>query len=105
MTDSISTLYAAIRDVRDFPKPGITFKDVTPILANSRLFDQSIELFRQVNHDSKIDKVVGIDARGFIFGAAAATLWVSASFPYERKANSPMFQSLSPTAWNMAKRK
>lgn len=69
MSDS---LRAAIRDVVDFPKPGITFKDITPILANAILFRESIRLLCETTGGVRIDKVVGIDARGFIFGAAVA---------------------------------
>ena len=72
MTDSISILAGALRDVQDFPKPGILFKDITPILANGRLFRLAVDCFVQANADLRIDKIVGIDARGFLFGAAAA---------------------------------
>ena len=65
-------LKAAIRDVQDFPKPDIVFKDITPILSDPKLLQYSIELLVQTAEGQKIDKVVGIDARGFIFGAPAA---------------------------------
>ncbi len=65
-------LRAAIRDVVDFPQPGIVFKDITPILADAELFRESIRLLCETVDGVKIDKVVGIDARGFIFGAAVA---------------------------------
>ncbi len=68
-TDSIR---AAIRDVVDFPQPGIVFKDITPILADAKLFHDSISLLCETAGSVKIDKVVGIDARGFIFAAAVA---------------------------------
>ena len=67
-----NSLRAAIRDVVDFPKPGIIFKDITPILADGKLFRESISLLCETAGDMKIDKVVGIDARGFIFAAAVA---------------------------------
>lgn len=67
-----ASLRAAIRDVVDFPKPGIIFKDITPILADGKLFRESISLLCETAGDFKIDKVVGIDARGFIFAAAVA---------------------------------
>ena len=69
MSDS---LRAAIRDVIDFPKPGIIFKDITPVLADGKLFHESISLLCETTGGVKIDKVVGIDARGFIFAAAVA---------------------------------
>ena len=65
-------LRAAVRDVIDFPKPGIVFKDITPILADANLFRASIDLLCATAGGVKIDKVVGIDARGFIFAAAVA---------------------------------
>ena len=63
---------AAIRNIPDFPKAGIQFKDITPVLADSRLFAGAIELLTQNHVPGSIDAVVGIDARGFIFAAAAA---------------------------------
>ena len=72
MTDSVSILSAAVRDVQDFPKPGILFKDITPILSDGRLFRMAVDCFVQANEGLRVDKVVGIDARGFLFGAAAA---------------------------------
>jgi adenine phosphoribosyltransferase len=72
MTDSLSALSAAVRDVPDFPKPGILFKDITPILSDGRLFQAAVNCFVEANANRKVDKVVGIDARGFLFAAAAA---------------------------------
>jgi len=68
----LQPLRAAMRDVPDFPKPGILFKDITPILADGTLFKLSIEAFLESTRPLGIDKVVGIDARGFLFGAAVA---------------------------------
>jgi|TARA_B110000196_G_C21113926_1_gene649389 adenine phosphoribosyltransferase len=70
----IHRLEKAIRDVPDFPKPGILFKDITPVLADAELFSMSIHAMASATKGTKIDKVVGIDARGFIFGAAIANL-------------------------------
>ena len=61
-----------IRDVLDFPKPGIVFKDISPILADPALLKHSMNLLTATAGDTKIDKVVGIDARGFIFAAPVA---------------------------------
>jgi adenine phosphoribosyltransferase len=71
-TLDLAPLRAAIRDVPDFPKPGILFKDITPILADGALFKLSIDAFVESARPLGIDKVVGIDARGFLFGAAVA---------------------------------
>ena len=72
VSDSIDQLRAAVRDVPDFPKPGIIFKDITPILSNGKLFRASIDLFLEQCRGQEIDKIVGIDARGFLFGSAVA---------------------------------
>jgi adenine phosphoribosyltransferase len=71
-TLDLAPLRAAVRDVSDFPKPGILFKDITPILADGALFKLSIDAFVESARPLGIDKVVGIDARGFLFGAAVA---------------------------------
>src|SRR6202047_4646385 len=71
-SDTIDKLRAAVRDVPDFPKKGIVFKDITPILNNSALFKASIDVFIERFRGKKIDKIVGIDARGFLFGSAVA---------------------------------
>src|SRR5271168_241597 len=69
---SVEELAGAIRNIPDFPKPGIQFKDITPVLANARLFAGSIEHLTSHFAPGAVDAVVGIDARGFIFAAAAA---------------------------------
>ena len=56
-----NALRSAIRDVPDFPKPGINFKDITPILSDGNLFQTSIRLLAETAHGLHIDKVVGID--------------------------------------------
>jgi adenine phosphoribosyltransferase len=69
---STDHLRNAIRDVVDFPKEGIVFKDITPILADGELFRESITRLCETTGGMKVDKIVGIDARGFIFAAAVA---------------------------------
>jgi len=59
-----------IRDVPDFPKPGVIFKDITPLLQNPEAFRQIINIMADRYAGEKIDKLVGIESRGFIFGAA-----------------------------------
>lgn len=82
-------LQNAIRDVPDFPKPGIVFKDITPILADAALFKSSLELLAATAGDTKIDKVVGIDARGFIFAAGVAHLLGAGFVPVRKKGKLP----------------
>lgn len=71
-SETVESLRAAIRDVPDFPKKGIIFKDITPVLADPVLFRASIDLFLERCRTSQIDKIVGIDARGFVFASAVA---------------------------------
>ncbi len=71
-SDQIDKLRRGVRDVPDFPKKGIVFKDITPILKDGPLFRASVDLFLDQCRKRKIDKVVGIDARGFLFGSAVA---------------------------------
>ena len=73
-----------VRDVADFPKPGVVFKDLTPLLADARAFAASIEALVAPFAAANIERVVGIEARGFIFGAAAARA-LSAGFVPMRK--------------------
>ena len=70
--DTIDKLRGAIRDVVDFPKPGIVFKDITPVLGDGALFRSAIDLFLERCRDLQVEKVVCIDARGFLFGSAVA---------------------------------
>src|SRR5439155_16679195 len=71
-SDRLQLLAQAVRDVPDFPKPGIVFKDITPILGDGKLFRMAIEAFLEQCRGKQIDKIVGIDARGFLFGSAVA---------------------------------
>jgi adenine phosphoribosyltransferase len=69
---AMDRLKASIRDVPDFPKPGIVFKDITPILANGQLFRLAVTIFAERYQRKSVEKIVAIDARGFIFGGALA---------------------------------
>ncbi len=87
--EPISRLRSAVRDVNDFPKPGIVFKDITPILASGELFRLSIDQLIIAIGDAKPDKIVGIDARGFIFGAAMADRLGVGFVPVRKKGKLP----------------
>ncbi|MDA0691555.1 MAG: adenine phosphoribosyltransferase [Nitrospinae bacterium] len=65
-------LKSAIRDIPDFPKEGIIFKDITPLLANGNTFKKTIDTLKDRYAGKQIDTVVGIEARGFIFASALA---------------------------------
>jgi adenine phosphoribosyltransferase len=72
MADDIASIRNAIRDIPDFPKPGIVFKDITPLLSNGPLFGKTIDLIAARYRGQTIDTVLGIESRGFIVGAALA---------------------------------
>ncbi len=61
-----------IRDIQDFPKPGVLFKDITPLLADHKAFETCLEQLLNLVEDQKIDKVVAIESRGFFFGTMLA---------------------------------
>jgi len=71
-SEIVERLRAAVRDVPDFPKKGVMFKDITPVLSDPGLFRSSVDLFLERCRGREIDKIVGIDARGFVFGSAIA---------------------------------
>ena len=79
----------AIRNIPDFPKPGIQFKDITPLLADARLFAGSVDLLIDGFKPGTVDAVVGIDARGFIFAAAAALHLQAGFVPVRKKGKLP----------------
>jgi len=82
-------LQRAIRNIPNFPQPGIQFKDITPVLADARLFSGSIDLLTQNFSPGMVDTVVGIDARGFIFAAAAAVKLQAGFVPVRKKGKLP----------------
>ncbi len=72
MARPTDALRAAVRDVIDFPKPGILFKDITPILGDGNLLRTAVDCLVADCAGQQIRKIVGIDARGFLFGATVA---------------------------------
>src|SRR6266478_3264213 len=88
-TTTASDIERAIRSIPDFPKPGIQFKDITPVLADARLFSGSIDLLTAGLEPGGVDAVVGIDARGFIFAAAAAVKLKAGFIPIRKKGKLP----------------
>ena len=86
---TVQNLRDAIRNVPDFPKPGIQFKDITPELADPKLFAGCIELLIDGFKPGQIDTVVGIDARGFIFASAAALRLNAGFVPVRKKGKLP----------------
>src|SRR4051812_16341592 len=88
-TPTPAEIESAIRNVPDFPKTGIQFKDITPLLADARLFSGSIDLLTGDLKPGEVDAVVGIDARGFIFAAAAAVKLRAGFVPVRKKGKLP----------------
>ena len=86
---TLAEIQNAIRTIPDFPKAGILFKDITPLLADARLFAGTIELLTHSFSPGMIDAVVGIDARGFIFAAAAALKLNAGFVPVRKKGKLP----------------
>ncbi|HEY7090339.1 MAG TPA: adenine phosphoribosyltransferase [Tepidisphaeraceae bacterium] len=84
MIDPVSRLKKLIRDIPDFPKKGILFRDITPLLADPSGLALSIELMANPFRGKRIDLVVGAESRGFIFGTAVACC-LSAGFALVRK--------------------
>ncbi len=72
VTGSEERLRSYIRDVKDFPKPGIVFRDITTLLKDADAFKAAIDLFRKRYEGETIAKIVGIESRGFIIGGALA---------------------------------
>lgn len=68
----VDELKRTIRDVNNFPKPGIVFKDVTPLLLDAELFGQTVKAMAEPYRDARITRIVSIESRGFLFGAPIA---------------------------------
>jgi adenine phosphoribosyltransferase len=71
-TVTVQDIYRAIRDVPDFPKPGILFKDITPLLLDSSAFRRAVELLSAPFAGAGVTRVVSIESRGFLLGAPVA---------------------------------
>ena len=93
---SLDKIKSAIRDVPDFPKPGIVFKDITPLLQDSALFKTTIERLAGPFQRKGITHVASIESRGFIFGAPVAYLLSAGYIPVRKKGKLP-FKTLSHT--------
>jgi len=85
---------AYIRDIHDFPEKGIVFKDITPLLKNPVVLPKAAEALFDLVGTSKIDKVVGVDSRGFIFAPMLATKF-KAGFVPVRKAGKLPYETVS----------
>ncbi len=78
-----------IRDIPDFPKPGILFKDITPLLADPQAYQTSIDMMIEPFVNEKINKVVGIEARGFLFAPMIASRLKAGIIPVRKPGKLP----------------
>jgi adenine phosphoribosyltransferase len=86
---SLDRLRAAVRDVPDFPKPGIMFKDITPILLDAEVLKLVVDALTEATRPLNVTKVVGIESRGFIFGTAVAVALGVGFVPIRKKGKLP----------------
>jgi adenine phosphoribosyltransferase len=82
-------LLARVRDVADFPEPGIVFKDITPLLADHTSFTEAVDGLADPFRDSAVDTVAGIEARGFVLGAPVALELGAGFVPVRKKGKLP----------------
>ncbi|MER3376231.1 MAG: adenine phosphoribosyltransferase [Allomuricauda sp.] len=80
---------AYVRDIEDFPKPGVTFKDITPLLNNPEALKRACDALSSFTTNMKIDKVVGVDSRGFIFAPMLADRLKAGFVPVRKKGKLP----------------
>ena len=85
----VASLKSAIRDIPDFPKAGIVFKDITTLLKEPRLFHEAMDLFTDMCQRARPDKVVAIESRGFILGAVLADRLGAGFVPVRKKGKLP----------------
>lgn len=86
---STAYLETYIRDIPDFPKPGIIFKDISPLLRDAKAFRTFLEMLQAAFQGEEIDVVVGVDARGFIFGGALAQMLQVGFVPIRKQGKLP----------------
>ena len=78
-----------IRDIPDFPKEGIIFKDITPLLKDAKKFQELIDLFEEQIKNQNVSSIIGIESRGFIFGVALANQMGISFIPARKKGKLP----------------
>src|SRR5712692_9271635 len=89
MADEAGWLKEYIREIPDFPQPGVSFKDITPLLADPKAFRASVDLLYQHFADRRVDKVLGIEARGFIVAAPVAYRFGAGFVPVRKAGKLP----------------
>ncbi|MFA6600226.1 MAG: adenine phosphoribosyltransferase [Candidatus Omnitrophota bacterium] len=88
-TEQFEILRTAIRDIPDFPKAGIVFKDITPLLKDPKAFKLSVDVLEESLRSKKPDVIVGIESRGFIFSPAIAYKLQAGFVPLRKKGKLP----------------
>jgi adenine phosphoribosyltransferase len=87
--NTLDKFYSAVRDVPDFPKPGILFRDITPMLLDAKLFKQAITGMTEPFKTARVDRVLAIESRGFILGAPVALALGAALVPARKPGKLP----------------
>jgi adenine phosphoribosyltransferase len=82
-------LKKAIRSIPDFPKPGIVFRDITTLMADTEAFRHALDLFQEYFHSRGVTKIAAVDSRGFIFGGALADRMGVPLVPVRKKGKLP----------------
>jgi adenine phosphoribosyltransferase len=89
MKSDIQKLQNAVRNIPDFPKPGILFRDITPILNDPELFKIAVNIFANQHKGVKVDKIAAIEARGFLFAGAVSYKLGAGLVPIRKKGKLP----------------
>ncbi|HET9061448.1 MAG TPA: adenine phosphoribosyltransferase [Acidimicrobiales bacterium] len=89
MEEVVARVKDLVRDIPDFPKAGVTFKDITPLLADAKAFSAVISALAAPFEDLRIDKVIGVEARGFIIAAPVAYHLGAGFVPVRKKGKLP----------------
>lgn len=85
----VDKIKQAVRSIPDFPKPGILFRDITPVLKDPVLFDDTIEYFYEILRGKRVKYIVGVESRGFILGAPLAYRLGSGFVPIRKMSKLP----------------
>lgn len=87
--DRVELVRRHVRDVPDFPKPGVVFRDITPLLGRAEAFRASIDLMRDAVADLRVETLVAIESRGFLFGAPLAIALGASLVPVRKPGKLP----------------
>ena len=85
----LQQIYARIREIADFPKPGIAFKDITPLLLDAPLFGRAVELMAAPFRGARVSRVISIESRGFLLGAPIALTLAAGLVPIRKPGKLP----------------